>query len=156
MSAAARIASAQAAANAAVNANAFVSGIAPLSVGAANQLLFGTLAAGLTRSPVNLASDAGRFLISGQPNQPVFLDFVLPTVLTSPASVSIPITFGATDGLLWTAFPLTHTTFDPNASFFTALGVTGNLLIGISGTVAPPPGTPTGFYIGTITMTVSY
>jgi len=156
MSSLARVASAQATGTAAINATAFVSGISPLSAGAVHDLDFGSLAAGLSASPTNLATNAGRFTISGQPNAPLFVGFILPAVLTSAASTTVPISFGATDGILWTAFPISYTTFNPNAVFLTALGVTGNLLIGISGTVSPPPGTTTGLYSGTITMTVAY
>lgn len=149
-------ANAQVTANASVNAVAFVSGVAPLTAAGVHDLLFGTVAAGTVKSPTNLATDAGRFNISGQASTPVFVDFTLPTVLTGAGSTTIPITFGGTDGLLWTAYPTTNVPFNPNATFSTSLDGSGNLVIGISGTVAPPLGTTTGSYTGTITLTVSY
>ena len=149
-------ATAQTSATASIIANAFVSGVAPLTATGVNNLSFGTVTAGATKTPSSLAADAGRFNISGQPGSPVTVTFVLPTVLTGPGAGTIPITFSATDGLRWTAFPTTFVAFDPNAAVLTPLDALGNLVIGISGTVAPPVGTITGSYSGTVTLTVTY
>lgn len=152
----AQSATAQVTASASVNAVAFVNGVAPLTAAGVHDLIFGTVAAGATKTPTNLATDAGRFNISGQASAPVFIDFTLPTVLTGAGATTIPITFGGTDGLLWTAYPTTFVPFNPNTTFATSLDASGNLVIGISGTVSPPLGTTTGNYTGTITLTVSY
>lgn len=154
--AAAGTATAQVTATASINAVAHVTGVAPLTAAGVNDLNFGNVTAGTPKSPSSLAADAGRFNISGQPAAPVTVTFALPSVLTGAGSTTIPITFGGTDGLLWTTFPTTFTTFNPNAPFFTALNASGNLVIGISGTVSPPNGTTTGNYQGTITLTVTY
>jgi hypothetical protein len=103
-----------------------------------------------------MATDAGRFNITGEPSAPVTVSFVLPTVLTGFGSQTIPIAFNNTDGLRWTAFPTSFVTFDPTGPFLTALSATGSLTIGISGTVSPPASTITGNYTGTVTLTVSY
>lgn len=147
---------AQTTANASVSAVAFVAGIAPLTAAGVNDLQFGTVNAGTSKSPTSLASDAGRFDISGEPSTPVTVSFNLPAVLTGPGSVTIPITFGGSDGLEWTTFPTTSITFNPNGAYLTSLNASGNLTIGISGTVAPPLGTTTGSYTGTIQLTVAY
>jgi len=147
---------AQVTANASVNAVAFVQGVAPLTAASVHDLIFGTVAAGAVKTPTNLATDAGRFNISGQPSAPVFIDFTLPSVLTGAGATTIPISFGGLDGLQWTAYPTTSVPFNPNATYATALDGAGNLVIGISGTVSPPAGTTTGNYTGTITLTVSY
>jgi hypothetical protein len=149
-------AAAQTSATASVNAIAHVSGISPLTAAGVNDLNFGTVTAGTPKGPTSLASDAGRFNISGQVSTPVTVSFTLPTVLTGAGSTTIPITFGASDGLLWTSYPATHTSFNPNAPFFTSLDGTGNLIIGIAGTVSAPVGSTTGNYTGTITLTVAY
>jgi hypothetical protein len=158
MSSLAQSAVAQITANASVNATAFVSGVAPLTAAGVHDLVFGTVAAGAVKSITNPATDAGRFNIAGQPSTPVLISFVLPSVLTETVTgtTTIPITFGGTDGLHWTAFPTTSVGFNPNAVFATSLDVSGNLVIGIAGTVSPPLGTTTGNYLGVITMTVSY
>jgi hypothetical protein len=147
---------AQTTAIASVNAVAHVSGIAPLTAAGVNDLNFGAVTAGTPKAPTSLASDAARFNLSGEVSTPVTVSYTLPTVLTGAGATTIPITFGATDGLLWTSYPATHTTFNPNAPFFTNLGGSGNMIVGLAGTVSPPLGTTTGNYTGTITMTVSY
>jgi hypothetical protein len=149
-------AAAQRSATASIAAKADVSGLAPLTAAGVNDLNFGLVAAGTPKSITNLATDAGRFNISGEPSAAVSISFSLPTVLTGAGSTTIPITFGATDGLEWTPYPGTHSTFNPNAVHFTSFDGTGNASIGIAGTVSPPAGTTTGSYTGTITMTVSY
>jgi hypothetical protein len=147
---------AQTSAVASINATANVSGVAPLTAAGVNDLNFGAVTAGTPKTPTSLANDAGRFNISGQPSTPVTVSFSLPTVLTGAGSATIPITFSNTDGLNWTNYPSTFTTFNPNVPFFTGLNGTGNLVIGISGTVSPPLLTTTGTYTGTVTLTVTY
>lgn len=149
-------ASAQTTATASILANAFVSGIAPLTATGVNNLDFGTATAGTPKTPSSLASDAGRFNISGEPSAPITITFVLPTVLDGPSASTIPISFSATDGLNWVSYPVTFGTFNPNSPFVAALDGLGNKVIGISGTVSPPVGTTTGAYSGTVTMTVTY
>ena len=146
---------AQSSALASVAVTANVIGIAPLTAAGVNDLNFGVVTAGVPKTPGSLASDAGRINISGEPTTPVSVSFTLPIVLTSGAS-TVPISFNATDGLLWSAYPATHTTFNPNVAFFTTTDGTGALVIGISGTVSAPVGAITGTYTGTVTMTVAY
>ena len=149
-------AAAQSTANASVNATAFVSGVAPLTAAGVHDLDFGNVNAGQVKQPTSLSADAGRFNISGQPNTPVTVSFVLPAVLTGAGSSTIPITFGGTDGLNWTSYPTTFVTFNPNAPFLVNTSGAGNLTIGISGTVSPPTGTTTGNYTGVVPLTVAY
>ena len=143
-------AAAQTTATASINAKASVSGIAALTAAGVNDLDFGVVTAGTPKTP------AGRFNISGQPSTPVTITFTLPTVLTGPAAATIPITFSSTDGLVWHPYPTTSSTFSPSSPFASSLDATGNLVIGISGTVSPPAMTVSGLYTGTITLTVSY
>ena len=149
-------AAAQTSAMASISAVANVSGISPLTAAGVNDLNFGVVVAGTPKTPTSLASDAGRFNISGQLNAPVSVSFTLPTVLTGAGSATVPITFGATDGLVWAPYPGTHSTFNPNAPLFTTMDGTGSLTVGITGTVSAPLGSTTGSYSGTITMTVAY
>jgi hypothetical protein len=149
-------ASAQVTASASILATANVSGIAPLTATGVNDLTFGAVTAGTPATPASLSANAGRWNISGQVSYPVHITFALPSVLTGPGATTIPISFGGTDGLLWSPYPATHTTFNPNAIFFTTTDVAGNLTVGITGTVSPPLGTTTGLYTGTITLTVAY
>ena len=114
-----RTATAQTSATASINAKAQVSGIAPLTAAGVNDLDFGVVTAGTPKAPTSLAANAGRFTISGQPSTPVTVSFTLPTVLTGSGSATIPITFSSSDGLLWSAYPSTYTTFSPAAPFAT-------------------------------------
>jgi spore coat protein U-like protein len=156
VAAAVRPASAQITATASINAVANVTGVAPLTAAGVNNLNFGNVTAGTPKSPSNLAADAGRFNISGQPSANVTVSFALPTQLDGAGGSFIPVTFGSTDGLNWSSFPSTFTTFNPNANFFTVLSGTGGLVIGLTGTVSPAALTSTGTYTGTVTMTVTY
>jgi len=149
-------AAAQTTATASINAKAQVSGIAPLTAAGVNDLDFGTVTAGTPFRQTDPTRE-GRFSISGQASQPVTVSFTLPTVLTGAGSATIPITFGSSDGLVFSpSFPTISTTFSPNAAFVTSLSGAGSLLIGITGTVSPPSLTTTGLYQGTVTLTVSY
>lgn len=148
-------ATAQATASAAIQAIAFVEGRAPITATGVNDLNFGTVFPGAVTGLTNVASQAGRFNITGEPGEPVSVTFALPVDLAGPGG-TIPITFGNTDGLEWDPFPGASTTFDPNVPYLTALTGAGTLTIGIQGSVSPPAGTTTGSYTGTITLTVSY
>jgi hypothetical protein len=149
-------AAAQTSAIASATAVATITGIAGLTASGVNDLNFGSTPAGTPKSPTSLATDAARFAIAGEPSFPVTISFTLPTDLTGPGSVTIPVSFGGSDGLHWTAYPTTSTTFNPNSPYATTLDALGNLLIGLSGTVSPPLGSVTGVYTGTITLTVAY
>lgn len=150
------VATAAAQATASITATASVTGFAPLTASGVNNLNFGSVTAGTPKQPTSLASDAGRFSISGEPSTPVTVTFTLPTVLTASGGATIPVTFGTSDGLLWNPYPTAHSTFSPAAPFATSLDATGALTIGIAGTVSPPVGTVTGTYTGTVTLTVAY
>ncbi len=151
----AKPAEAQSTATASIAAIASVLGVAPLTAVGVNDLDFGTVPAGTPTAPASLAAQAGRFDITGEPAAVVIVSFTLPTDLTG-AGGTIPITFGTTDGLEWAPFPTSFTSFDPTVPHVTAIDGTGNLTIGISGTVNPPAGTTTGDYTGTITLTIAY
>ena len=147
-------AAAQSSAFASIAATATVSGIVPLTASGPGDLAFGTVTAGTPKSVTG--TSAGRFTISGQPSRAVSITFTLPTVLAGSGSATIPITFSSTDGLLWSPYPTASSGFNPNAPFSTPLDATGNLTIGIGGTVSPPALATSGLYSGTITLTVAY
>lgn len=148
-------AAAQTTASASIQAIAFVQGVAPITAAGVNDLNFGTVFSGATTGLTNVAAQAGRFDITGEPTANVSVSFALPLTLAG-AGGTIPIAFANTDGLEWGPFPAAFTTFDPNVPRLTALNGSGVLTIGIRGTVSPPAATTTGSYTGTITLTVSY
>lgn len=149
-------AAAQTSAQASIQVLAFVQGFAPLTATGVNHLDFGVVQAGTPTAPANLANQAGRFDITGEASAQVSLDFTLPTILDGGVLGSIPISFATDDGLLWGPFPTSFTTFDPNVPLVTGLDGSGNLTVGVSGTVSPPVDAATGNYTGTITLTVAY
>lgn len=154
----AQTANAQVTATAAINATATVAGgVAPLTATASNDLQFGTVTAGSAGTISNVDANAGRWRITGEPSQPVHISFVLPATLDGAGSATIPITFGATDGVEWTTLhPGAFTTFSPLGMYFTAIKASGNLDIGITGTVNPSVNASNGLYTATISMTVAY
>lgn len=146
---------AQATGQASIVANASVLSLAPLTATPVADLAFGPVLAGTSSAPVNLASDAGRFDVTGEPGAAIALTFTLPANLTGPGG-TVPVSFAATDGLWWSPFPAAFTAFDPNAPFAVLLDGAGTVTIGIAGTVSPPIGTIPGLYTGTITLSVEY
>lgn len=149
-------AAAQTSAQASIQALAFVQGFAPLTAAGVNDLDFGVVQAGTPTAPSNLANQAGRFEITGEPSAQVSLEFTLPTQLDGGAAGTVPVSFASDDGLLWGPFPSAFTTFDPTVPTVAAIDGAGNLTLGISGTVSPPAITNTGNFSGTITLTVAY
>ncbi len=147
--------SAQSTASASINAIAFVQGVAPITATGVNDLDFGVVDAGVSTGLTNVAAQAGRWAITGEPSAPVSVILALPLTLDG-AGGTIPISFANDDGLEWDPFPGSFTTFDPHVPYLTALTGAGELTIGIRGTVSPAAGTTTGNYTGTITLTVSY
>ena len=146
----------QTAATSSVSALVNVSGArSALSANGISDLAFGVVNAGGVFTPPSI-SDAGRLGIHGEPNTPVSINFLLPSVLHGPGTATIPITFDASSGLHWIAFPSTHVRFDARAPHLLTLDATGDLIIGIIGTIAPPPSAATGAYSGLIVMLVSY
>ena len=150
-----RAAPAQASTSSSVGAVVFVSGIAPLSAAGVNDLQFGTITAGNRAAPASLASDAGRFVISGHPGMPVNIDFLLAGALVGGGG-NLQIDFDPSDALVWTAFPIAFTRFDPRARAAVTLDGNGLLVIGIAGSVLPALSQLPGLYTGTITLEVSY
>jgi hypothetical protein len=146
-------------ASAGIGATVSVSGtrsVPSLAALGVNNLNFGIVTAGSAHAPTSIATDAGRFNISGEADAPVSISFVLPSVLNGPGAATIPIAFSGTDGIEWSAFPLSNVRFDPSAVHLTTLNSFGLLVISIAGTITPPTGTISGLYSGTIQLTVSY
>jgi spore coat protein U-like protein len=146
---------AQTTATASISAKASVTGIAAITAAGVNDLDFGVVTAGTPFRQTD-ATKQGRFSIGGQPSTPVTVGFTLPTVLHGSGSATIPISFGSSDGIIFSAYPTVGSTFDPNASSAQTLTALGTLVVGITGTVSPALLTSTGLYTGTVTLTVSY
>lgn len=154
-------ATAQTSANASILATATVAGgFAALTATGTQNLQFGTIDAGTCTVGCGPVTN-GRFEITGEPGASVTVTFTtLPTVLDGQGAATgstIDIGFGATDGkILTTGTTTVAETFDPAASKLTALDGTGDLWIGIAGTVTTQLTSTNGPYQGTIQLTVSY
>lgn len=146
--------SAQAQANASIEANAVVQ--VQLTAVAGSDLDFGAVFPGTTRNV--LASDlgAGSFEITGASNAEVTVDLTLPANLVNGGN-NLPITFGANSAARNTTDDRgTATTFDPSAVETTRLdNATGELFVYVGGSVSPV-GQPNGTYTGTIQLTTAY
>ena len=86
---------------------------------------------------------------------PVNIDFLLPGALVGGGG-NLQIDFDPSDALVWTAFPIAFTRFDPRARAAVTLDGNGLLVIGIAGSVLPALSQLPGLYTGTITLEVSY
>lgn len=81
------------------------------------------------------------------------VSFVLPAHLTSPAGHLIPLSFGATDGLLTIRHKVTA--FDPRTTvLFRINPAEGEAQVNLGGTAQPAAGQPAGSYSATIVMMV--
>jgi len=145
-------------ATASIEATATVAGgFDPLTATGVQNLDFGTVTAGL--GPVDaVEAGFGRFNLTGEPSAAVLVEYTtLPTQLDDGFGNNIPISFDATDGILWGGgFPGAFTTFNPLITQTLAFGGVGNLTVGIAGTVDPPLVAVDGDYTGTIVLTVAY
>jgi len=134
-------------------------GFDPITATGVQNLDFLTVDAGL--GPYDAAeANFGRFNITGEASASVLVEYTtLPTVLTLDIdpTETIPIFFEADDGILWGGgFPGAFTRFNPLISQTFSFDVTGNLVVGIDGTIDPPLTAVDGDYEGTIVLTVAY
>ena len=134
-----------------------VGGFAPITATGVQDLDFGDVDAGL--GPFDAAEAGfGRFNLTGEPTAGVIIEYTtLPSELTNGVGDAIPIWFESDDGILWgLGFPGAFSTFNPLVSQALSFDGTGNLTVGITGTVDPPASAVNGDYAGTIVLTVAY
>ena len=134
-----------------------IGGYAPITATGVQNLEFGDVTAGAGTVDA-LEAGFGRFNLTGEVTAAVIVDYTtLPTELTNGVGDAIPIWFESDDGILWgTGFPGAFTTFNPLIAQTLAFDGTGNLVVGITGTVDPPATAVNGDYAGTIVLTVAY
>jgi len=149
-------ASAQTAQN---NIQALAQVLTALSVTSGDNLNFGLVVQGISKSVDASAPAAGttsgKFTIAGQISQAVSITFTaLPANLTSGGN-NLPITYTGIHSL--TNSPAGGTAFTPSTGVSsTPLSGTGNLYVFMGGTVTPGGGQAAGNYSGTVTMQVAY
>jgi spore coat protein U-like protein len=126
----------------------------PITVTAANNLDFGQVFPGVSKTIAVNQPGAGRFDVTGQASTPVSLTFVLPANLTAGANL-LPI--GSWNGVHSPTASPTGTSFTPSASATNAtLSGTGQLFVYVGAQVTPAVGQVAGNYTGTVQMTVVY
>ena len=131
---------------------------AQLQVSGIRALVFGTVIPGVaTAVPPSDPVNSGELQIKSAVGRTVLIVFTLPTSLNGPAGATMPISFGASDGVTVGAstnnvpFP-----FDPRLPFlFTPISSPPRLNVFLGGKVTPATNQPAGAYSNTITMTVT-
>ena len=130
----------------------------PLTVSRVRDLTFGTVLPGVPRvisrtDPTN----SGQLDLVGTKNNQVLLTFVLPLVMTGPASATMPLSFGGSDaGYSDTQAIGSQVAFDPKQPFLVTLNKNGRGSIFIGGTAQPGTSQRAGPYTGTLALTVAY
>lgn len=124
-------------------------------------LTFGSTAAGTPVSILPTDAAAANFSVSGTADSEVNATFTLPTgglQLTTDNSITLPVSFGASDAswALDGTNQATATTYDPSTTLTQALSGTGELHIWLGGTVSPAASQRPGDYQGDITLDVAY
>ena len=127
----------------------------PITVTKSNDLAFGTVFPGVSKSIAVTDGNAAAFAIAGQASTAVSLTFTLPATLGSGGN-TLPLT-------AWTArYNTTNsaasgTNFTPSSSASAAtLHTTGALYVFVGATAQPAVNQAAGSYSGTLTMTVVY
>jgi hypothetical protein len=118
-------------------------------------LQFGQLVPGMTlRVGPEEVGQRGELHVEGTGQYQV--QFLLPEALVSLEGRTIPLVFGATDGILVRGTAGTAQVFDPR--FGIGLSLTGGVRdarIFLGGTVEPAPGQASGMYLANITVLVA-
>lgn len=113
--------------------------------------------AGLPTTVSPSATTAGQFEVRGAKNLEVQVIMTLPANLMLPTGETMPVTFGAADGLASNnSNPRSATAFDPRSPLLWRLPNNGRLFLFLGGTVQPAVTQRSGDYSGTITLTVAY
>lgn len=126
----------------------------PLTVTAGQNLAFGTVFPGVSKTILPDGVTAGRFDIAGAGESEVDVNFSFPGTLTGPGA-PMPISFGATAAAWATASSAGASAFDPNTGTTQDLEA-GAMMVFIGGTVDPAVDQAPGTYSGTVTLLVAY
>ena len=127
----------------------------PLSVARGQDLDFGSVFPGVSRTVLPDGTTAGRFDISGEGASEIDIDFTLPNVLDGPSSATMPVSFGNNSAAWGTATSGGPFPFDPTTGTTQNLEA-GAMMVFIGGTVDPAVDQAAGTYNGTVTMMVAY
>jgi uncharacterized protein DUF4402 len=99
---------------------------------------------------------SGQFNIVGPSLAQVEITFGLPTVITGPASTTMPISFGATAaGYASNGSIASQVPFNPHVPFRGNLSLLGRASTFLGGVLTPPGTQSAGSYSGSVSMTVA-
>ena len=129
--------------------------ITHITVSSTQDLDFGNdIVAGVATTVDKEASNAGKFLLAGQPNRQISIAFTLPTSLINGSS-TMPITFSTTDaGYIVNNGSVSA--FDPAVSKNASFGTNGAMEIVLGGTVTPSATQEAGQYTAPVTISLQY
>ena len=135
--------------------------VSSLTIVGTNNLQFGTVTPGVNKS-IDKATlgFAGEWTITGTNSAELSIQFALPdSLLTTDSLSGLRITFASSDAS-YGSLPAQQTTpvgvIDPNGPSARRLGVNGQMLIWIGGTVFPRISQTGGDYSAEILLTVAY
>jgi len=129
----------------------------PLRIRGRQALAFNTLLPGVPE-PVSRTDPArsGQLELRGRKNTQLMLQFLLPSAMTGPGGVTLPVSFGSDDaGFAPSAPGAGQQGFDPNAPQTVMLPSNGHGFVYIGGTARPHPSQRAGDYSATVTLIVS-
>jgi hypothetical protein len=119
---------------------------------------FGSVLPGVrtTVHPTDVAR-SGQFQITGEPNDPVEITFLLPSMLTGPGGATMPVSFTDVSAGFSASGSITNQVFfDPRFRFQTNLSSTGRGTGFLGGVLDPSPTQPAGSYSGSVSITVAF
>ena len=137
------------------NTNVRATVLQAIAVTPIQDLTFGNVFPGVSKTIPSQSGSGGRFQATGQPNANVSLTLTLPANLVSGANL-LPVG-------TWTGRHNTVTTgagsaptFDPLTGVSTTFSATGFRYVFLGGTVTPAANQAAGFYSAVATLTVAY
>jgi hypothetical protein len=127
----------------------------PLRVRGERGLTFGVVFPGVSSHIVRTDPvGSGEFSIRGERFLQVLLQFTLPTSLTGPGGVAMPVSFGSGDAGYSITTIGAQTGFDPNVGGTGQLSKNGQGSVFLGGTAQPTTGQTAGAYTGIVVLTV--
>ena len=129
--------------------------ITHITVSSTQDLDFGNdIVAGVAKTVTKDQSNAGKFLLAGQPNRQISIAFTLPSNLTNGAN-TMPISFSSTDA----GYKVNNgsiSAFDPSQSKNASFGTDGAMEVVLGGTVTPSSSQTAGMYSAPVTISLQY
>ena len=129
--------------------------ITHITVSSSQDLDFGNdIVAGVATTVAKNESNAGKFLLAGQPNRQISISFTLPSNLTNGAN-TMPITFTSTDAG-YKVNDGSISAFDPSLGTDASFGTDGAMEVVLGGTVTPSSSQTAGMYSAPVTISLQY